>query len=325
MVLGGGYAGLTAAARIAEAGMDAVVTLVDAKSQFVERIRLHEVAAGSVPRDLGYRKFMEARGGQFIQARVNAIDPIDRVLRLDPAEDGTSELGYHRLVYALGSHTDLNRVPGAAVHAIGLDTAGGSAELATTLRALSKTNGSVLIVGGGLTAVEAACEFAERLSGLRVIIAPGRDFGPSPEAGGLSVSGHAHVEATLQRLNVEIVAGARITKLESGRASLEDGRSIPFGVCVWGAGFVVPSLAAEAGLHVNGTGQIVTDVTLTCISQSDIVAVGDAAEVIVDPAGVCRMSCAAGRPMGEHAAQTVPSSLTGEKPSRSNSHTAFGV
>tara|TARA_Y100001934_G_C11692313_1_gene468399 strand:- start:2 stop:403 length:402 start_codon:yes stop_codon:yes gene_type:complete len=133
------------------------------------------------------------------------------------------------------------------------------------------------------------------------------------------------VEATLQWLNVEIVAGARIKKLESGRASLEDGRSIPFGVCLWGAGFVVPSLASEAGLRVNGTGQIVTDGTLTCISHSDIVAVGDAAEVIVDPAGVCRMSCAAGRPMGEHAAQTVLSSLTGEKPPRSTSNTAFGV
>ena len=312
VVLGGGYAGLTAAARMAEAGTDAAVTLIDAKPQFVERIRLHEVAAGSTPRDLGYRAFMEARGGHFVQGRVTAIDPDKRLLRIDPREDGPPETGYDKLVYALGSHTDLHRVPGAAAHAVGLDTTDGSVKLATTLDELSKSGGTVLIVGGGLTAIEAACEFAERLPGLKVAIAPGRAFGPDAGPGGLSEPGHDHVVATLRRLKVDIIDGTRITEVEAGRARLEDGRSVPFDACVWGAGFVVPNLARTAGISVNDAGQIVTDETLTSVSHPDIVAVGDAAEVIVEPAGVCRMSCAAGRPMGERAAQTVLASLTGE-------------
>jgi len=73
VVLDGGYAGLTAAARIAEAHSSAVVTLVDRKAVFVEHIRLHEIAAGSEPRDLGYSTFMQSRGGAFVQGNVSAM------------------------------------------------------------------------------------------------------------------------------------------------------------------------------------------------------------------------------------------------------------
>ena len=50
VVIGGGYAGLTAAARIGETASDVSLTLFDTKPEFVERIRLHEVAGGSTPR-----------------------------------------------------------------------------------------------------------------------------------------------------------------------------------------------------------------------------------------------------------------------------------
>ena len=314
VVLGGGYAGLTAAARIAEAGTGASVVLIDAKPHFTERIRLHEVAGGSTPRDLPYGPFMSARNGEFVQARVTAIDPDRKKLEIR-REDGTRDvLNWDMLVYALGSRTDLDRVPGAAEHAIGLDTTEDSNGLARTLTRLAESGGTVLVAGGGLTAIEAACEFAERLPGLRVVMAPGRTFGPDPGPGGLSAAGHAHVLDTLARLKIEIVEGARISGLRRGRADLENGGRIPFDACVWGAGFAVPALAAEAGIDVNENGQIVTDETLASRSHPHILAVGDAAEVIVDPAGPCRMSCAVGRPMGERAAQTVLARLSDAAP-----------
>jgi 2-polyprenyl-6-methoxyphenol hydroxylase-like FAD-dependent oxidoreductase len=53
LILGGGYAGMIAAARIARgvrrarhAGAAVDVTLLDSKADFVQRIRLHEVLAG---------------------------------------------------------------------------------------------------------------------------------------------------------------------------------------------------------------------------------------------------------------------------------------
>ncbi len=301
VVLGGGYAGLTAAARIGEAGTATSLTLVDAKTEFVERIRLHEIAAGTEPRALPYAPFLAERGGCFLQGRAVAIDPEARTVSVDGADGAPHTLPYDVLVYAPGSRTVRDAVPGAAEHAAALDDVAGSRALGAALG----PGRTVLIVGGGLTAIEAACEFGERIPGLRIVLAPGRAFAPSVEVGGLSQAGFRHVEATLARLGVEVRSGARVTGLREGAATLEDGTEIAFDACLWAAGFEVPSLARDAGIAVNERGEVLTDPQLRSVSHPEIVAVGDAAHVIAAPGGKCRMSCAAGRPMGELAARTV--------------------
>ena len=301
VVLGGGYAGLTAAARIGEAGTATSLTLVDAKTEFVERIRLHEIAAGTEPRALPYAPFMAERGACFLQGRAVAIDPEARTVSVDGTDGAPHTLPYDVLVYAPGSRTVGDAVPGAAEHAAALDDVAGSRDLGGKLG----PGRTVLIVGGGLTAIEAACEFGERIPGLRIVLAPGRTFAPSGDVGGLSDAGFRHVEATLGRLGVEVRTGARVTALRKDAATLEDGTEIPFDACLWAAGFEVPALAREAGIAVNERGEVLTDPQLRSVSHPEIVAVGDAAHVIADPGGKCRMSCAAGRPMGELAARTV--------------------
>ena len=232
VVIGGGYAGLTTAARIAKSESAVSVILIDAKIQFVERLRLHEIAAGSTPRDLDDEAFMQDRGGAFIQGRVEALYTASKSVRLLGPNGVQQSLEYDTLVYALGSQTDLTRVPGAAQYAVGLDSSEGSITLFRTLETPTRSRGTILIAGGGLTAIEAACEFAEQLPRLGVKIAPGCSFGPDAGPGGLSAAGHKHVLSMLQRLNAEIIEGARIVEVASDRANLEDGRSLPFDVCV---------------------------------------------------------------------------------------------
>jgi NADH dehydrogenase FAD-containing subunit len=314
VVIGGGYAGLTAAARIGETASGVSLTLIDTKPEFVERIRLHEMAGGSTPRALPYEDFMTARHGRFVQAKVMSIDPGRRRILIETDNKRRSEVAYDTLVYAPGSYTDRQTVPGADRHAACLDTAEGSAALGGRLTDLARTGGTVLIAGGGLTAIEAACEFGERLTGLKIILAPGRNFAPGTKPGDLSKAGFDHVIATLERLGVEISAGARIARVQPDHVEMEDGGTIAFDVCLWAAGFLVPPLAADAGIEVTESGQIVTDETLTSVSHPDILAVGDAAHVMTEIAGKCRMSCAAGRPMGEGAARTFDARLDGARP-----------
>jgi len=311
VVIGGGYAGLTTAARIGENAPSADITLIDAKDQFVERIRLHEVAGGSIQRHLPYTDFMTARNGRFVQARVTEIDTAAQRVRLAPGADIPDTIEYDTLVYAPGSFTDMWTVPGVDRFAAALDTLEDCRTLAAQLESLAQSGGRVLIAGGGLTAVEAACEFGERLPGLNIVMAPGRNFGPGDTPSGLSRAGFDHVVATLGRLAVEIVSGMRIARVEADHAALENGDTIAFDLCLWAAGFLVPDLAAKAGIKVTSMGQIVTDETLASVSHPNILAVGDAAHIVTATAGKCRMSCAVGRPMGELAAKTVLSRLDG--------------
>ena len=296
VVLGGGYAGLTAAARLAEAGLAPI--LIDAKDEFVERIRLHEAAAGSTPRSLPYAPFLAARGGKFRRARVAALDADRRTLRLSDGDLVT----YDVLVYAVGSAT--MRPP----HSIGLDS------LADARAALPAGGGKLLIVGGGLTGIEASAEFAERRPDIAVTLAAGGGMRASNAPGGISRGGIAHVREVLERLRVTILDGAWIEGVAPGRATLRDGRNVAFDACVWAAGFAPSALARAAGLAVTASGKAIADRMLRSVSHPDIVAIGDCAEAIADPGGPCRMSCAVGRPMGQAAADAVRALAGGAAP-----------
>ena len=50
LILGGGYAGVLAALRLANRGLGAQVTLVNGDAELVERVRHHELAAAKPPR-----------------------------------------------------------------------------------------------------------------------------------------------------------------------------------------------------------------------------------------------------------------------------------
>ncbi|MDT7637548.1 MAG: hypothetical protein QOC83_1836, partial [Pseudonocardiales bacterium] len=156
VVVGAGYAGL-AAAKLAARWTGAEVTLVNAGDRFVERVRLHQLAAGQPLRDLPLAGLLRGTGVRLVVDRVTGIDAATRTVRL-----GERELGYDRLVYAAGSQADLDSVPGAARYAYPLASYPEASRLRAHL-ADSGDGGTVAVVGGGLTGIEAAAELAETL------------------------------------------------------------------------------------------------------------------------------------------------------------------
>src|SRR5688572_5161592 len=71
LILGGGYAGVMAAARIARRGTP--VTLIDARDGMVERIRLHQVAAGDDIPPVAYKQLFRNLPVNVVRARVTSI------------------------------------------------------------------------------------------------------------------------------------------------------------------------------------------------------------------------------------------------------------
>ncbi|MFC8600679.1 NAD(P)/FAD-dependent oxidoreductase [Isoptericola sp. NPDC057191] len=299
VVVGGGYAGVTAANRLTRRD-DVTVTLVNPRPTFVERIRLHQRVAGTHTAVVDYRTVLADRVRLEV-ATVERVDAPSRRLLL--AGGGT--LSYDYLVYAVGSTSAAPTVPGAAEHAFALASLEEADRLAPALAAAGPV-ARVTVVGAGPSGIETASELAEQ--GRAVTLVAGDVLGPY-----LHPKGRRAVAAQLARLGVAVVQGpgAVVTAVTRDAVQLADGRDLPSDVTIWTAGFAVPDLAARSGLSTDGAGRLRTDETLTSVDDDRIVAAGDAAAPSDLP---FRMSCQAAGQLGGAAADTVLSRLAGTEP-----------
>lgn len=304
-IVGAGYAGLAAASRLARRtrGRDVRIQLVNAGPDFVERIRLHQVAAGTGNARHPLDKLLSGTG---VSVRVGTVESVDLAAgRLRLSEGGP--VGYDTLVYALGSHTRTDVVPGVAEHAYTLD--GPVADrLAARLREVAGHAGTVVVCGGGLTGIEAAAEIAEAYPRLTVtLVTRGRI------AHGVSARAHRYIGRTLDQLGVRVREDTAVTAVQPGEVTLADGGTLPADVAVWCGSFVAPRIAADAGLGTGELGRIRVDPTLRVPGHPEVYAIGDAAEINM-PWGVPRMSCQAGLPTGLYVGDAVAAQLSGHTP-----------
>ncbi|MGA5122668.1 NAD(P)/FAD-dependent oxidoreductase [Streptomyces pseudogriseolus] len=314
IVLGAGYAGASAAGRLARRlhRDDVSLTLVNAEPDFVERVRNHELATG---RELPHRPLADLLAGTGVElkvARVTAVDVDRKVVTVTgdtggTGDSGAEELAYDTLVYALGSRWNDHGVPGAAEHAY--EIAGRAGALRVRDRLAGLTAGQpVVVVGGGLTGLEAATEIAESRPDLDVILAASDGLGDW-----LSPKGRGHLRAVFARLGITARENAQVTAVEAGRVVTADGTVLPSALTVWTAGFAVHPIARATTLEVGDTGQIVVDGTMRSVSHPDVYAVGDAALVQGPGDKPLRMSCATGTPTAWQAADAIAARLTGGK------------
>ncbi|SKC81345.1 NAD(P)/FAD-dependent oxidoreductase [Krasilnikoviella flava] len=299
VVVGGGYAGVTAANRLTKRD-DVAVTLVNARPTFVERIRLHQRVAGSHDAVVDYREVL-ADAVRLEVATVERIDAATRRLELA----GGGSLGYDYLVYAVGSTSAAPAVPGAAEHAYPLASLEEADRLAPELAAAGR-EARITVVGAGPSGIETASELAEQ--GRAVTLVCGDVLGPY-----LHPKGRSAVAAALGRLGVAVLAGpgTMVTAVTGDAVQLADGRDVPSDVTIWTAGFAVPDLAARSGLSTDAAGRLRTDETLTSVDDDRIVAAGDAGAPSDLP---FRMSCQAAGQLGGAAADTVLARLVGTEP-----------
>ncbi|MGW4957501.1 NAD(P)/FAD-dependent oxidoreductase [Nonomuraea sp. NPDC004186] len=308
VVLGAGYTGAVAAGRLAKRlhREDVAITLVNAEPDFVERVRMHQVATGQ---DLKPRPFSEMFAGTGVEirlAQVTGVD-VDRKTVAVIDANGAGQLHYDTLVYALGSRWNAQGVPGTAEHAHEIASRPGALRLRERLARLDAGQ-SVVVVGGGLTGVEAATEIAEARPDLDVALAARDGLGDW-----LSPKGREHLRKVFGKLGITAYEHAAVTGVEADRVTTADGTAIPAAVTVWTAGFAVHPIAKATALEVTGSGQIVVDGTMRSVSHPDVYAIGDAAMVMGPGDKPLRMSCASGTPTAWQAADAIAARLTGGK------------
>ena len=309
VVLGAGYAGLPAAVRAAGQLRpdEARVTLVNATARFVERVRLHQVAAGQRVPDLWLRDALRGTGVEFVLGRVSSVDLDGHELWIDEP-DGPHVLGYDTLVYALGSMADVEGVAGVADHALTVAGVDDARELGVRVSALAADGGVLGVVGGGATGIEVATELAESYPGVRVRLLTGEELG-----GWLSVRAREHLRRVFDRFGIDVRVDAKVVAVHPDGVVLADGGSVGVDAVLWTTGFRVPPLAREVGLAVDGHARVLVDETLRSLSHPDVYAVGDAAAVPGPDGTELRMACATAIPTGRHAADAIVSRVRGRR------------
>jgi len=197
---------------------------------------------------------------------VLAFQPPGLAERAFRAEGRPFSLSYDRLVFALGSELARPPIPGLAEYGFDIDTYDAAEKLAAHLTALPRRPDepgrfTALVVGGGLTGVEAATELASRLPEIaaggpaRVIVADrAARIGSNMGDGACAVIAEA-----LAALGVETRTGVTIAAIDRQGVVLSSGERIAAATVVWCGGMRAHPLAAAVPGEHDRFGRIAVD------------------------------------------------------------------
>lgn len=308
VVLGAGYAGASAAGYLARHlnPDDFEITVVNAEPDFVERMRLHQLAAGRDPRRRGLAEMFAGTGIRLRPAHVTAVDAGHRTVTVTD-RGGTDRLDYDTLLYTLGSTVADHGVPGVRQHAFHVAGRPAALRLRRRLDELGE-KGTVLVVGGNLTAIEAATEIAESRPGLQVTLATTGELG-----GWLGRKARRHLLRAFDRFGITVHEHTTIEHVEATGAAAADGTAFSADATVWAAGFAVHPIAAAGGLGVTGNGQIAVDRMMRSVSHPEVYAAGDSAHATDRNGRPLPMSCASAGFTRMQATAAIIGDLTGRR------------
>lgn len=312
VIVGGGAGGLELATRLGSSlgrRKAAMITLVDRSRTHLWKPLLHQVAAGSMDlndHELDYLYQARWHNFQFRLGRMDGIDRDARHIHLAPTFDESGRevlpartIAYDTLVIAVGSTTNDFGTPGAAEHAISLDNPQQAALFhSRLLNACLRANAQsgpldagqlhIAIIGAGATGVELAAELHNTI---REFLSFGLDrINPETDIKitiveaapkilpALSERLSTAVLGLLKKLNVEVLAGERVTEVSAHGVKTATGREIPAELVVWAAGIKAPDFLKDiGGLETNRINQLVVGQTLQTTRDPDIFAFGDCA------------------------------------------------
>jgi NADH dehydrogenase len=321
IVVGSGFAGLWAALgaarRLDELAVPAGtvdITVLSAKPFHDIRVRNYEadLSACRIP----LADLLDPAGVAHIATEVTTIDTGARTVT---TSDGVT-YGYDRLVLASGSHVVKPAIPGLRDFGFDVDTFDGALALQHHLRRLADDRptmaaGTVVVVGAGLTGIEAACELPKRLRALfsgdgvvpRVVLVDhkgvGSDMGPTAQP---------VIEQALSDNGIEVRTGASVDAVSKCGLSLSTGEQLETATVVWCAGMRASSLTEQLPVARDRLGRVPVDDYLRVIDVSSMFAAGDVAAARMDDEHLSVMSCQHGRPMGRYAGYNVISDLFDE-------------
>jgi len=295
VILGAGFGGLRAAARLANAPVD--VTLVDKRNYHLFQPLLYQVAtAGVQAGDIAYPIRSVLRNQKNLDFRVTRATSVDIDAKQVHTLDGV--IPYDYLIVAVGGSTNFFGNQSIEKNAYGLkdieDAVGlrnhflSMVERAVQEPDVDKRRAMLtfVIVGGGPTGVESAGALSELVhlilkkdypnlntKEVRILLL---EAGPSL----LPVMPEKLREITAKTLwkkKVDVRLGAKVVDFDGEKVILGSGEVIPSNTLVWAAGVQAASLVTKTALKLGSMRRIIVDLTMQVPEHPEIFAIGDAA------------------------------------------------
>ncbi|MBV9273063.1 MAG: FAD-dependent oxidoreductase [Verrucomicrobia bacterium] len=307
VVLGGGFAGAYCARALASyyqtKGPETVALLAD-NNFILFHPMLAEVSGSSIsPADVvnPLRSFCRRAAIHF--GSVTDVDFEAKTVRFSPGPFVEEVvLQFEHLVLALGSVTDVSRVPGMAEHGYLFKNVGDAIHLKTdvlhrleeaesvTDEAIRKRLLTFMVVGGGYSGVETIGQLVDLVHGVRqfyprlhpadvrfILAHSGKFLLPQ-----IGVELGKYCEAHLRKRRVEVLLSSRVTAITAERAILNGTQAIETNTVVTTVGNapnpVIQKLIARYQL-ANAHGRLTTEPTMRIPGWQNIWAAGDCAAV----------------------------------------------
>jgi NADH:ubiquinone reductase (H+-translocating) len=176
---------------------------------------------------------------------------------------------------------------------------------------------TVVVVGAGLTGIEAATTMPDKLRAYlsrthinrpcHVVLA---DHGPHVGSD-MGESARPVIEEALGALGIETRPGVDVVSVDPAGVTLRSGEQIPATTVVWCAGMRANPLTRLFPVEHDRFDRMPVDEFMRVKGLKNVFAAGDVAAAMMDDRHMSVMSCQHGRPMGRFAGHNVVSDLFG--------------
>jgi NADH dehydrogenase len=331
LIVGAGFAGYHAAKSLSRIARGrAEIVLLNPTDYFLYLPLLPEVAAGVLePTRISVSLTGTLSDVRVVIGEADRIDLDGRRVGYQQPDDGYGELGYDRLVLAVGSVNKLLPIPGVTEHAHGFrglpealylhDHIVRQLELAEATDDADErvARCTFVVVGAGYTGTEVAAHgqlFTDELA------AQHPRLGIRPHWMLLDIADRVlpeldpRMSATARRVldgrGVEVCLGTSVKEATADGVRLDDGRSVPTRSLIWCVGVRPDPLVDGIGLRTE-KGRLLVDEFLGVPGRPEVFACGDAAAVpdLTRPGKVTPMTAQHAERQGKLVADNVAASF----------------
>jgi NADH dehydrogenase len=331
VIVGGGFAGLNCAQRLAGHG-EFHITLLDKNNYQQFQPLLYQVATGVLsPDNAAFNLRAVLASHENVDIKMTEVVSVDLATRTARSIDGDEYQGDY-LVLAAGAEANFFGIPGVAKYACPLYSLLDAEQLRSRLLEMLEAadrNGHkagvdplrIVVIGGGPTGVETAGAIADLFQRTPDFAFKDADLKHASVtlidmAGTVLVpftkKAQEYTSSILRERGVELRLGAHVSEVTASDVVLADGTHIPAGLVIWAGGLKASSLSGSLGIKPGRGGRVDVRSDLTVEGFPGVYALGDFANFKLVDGSVLPQLASVAQQAGRHCAKNIAADAVGE-------------